>query len=322
MTAHDKKTTDDTLTPGSAEYQEHVREEIEHYGRLYQDETARRRLMQTVPSAWSSLESRAASLIRSATGMTPDEHVVSRLRRGKNRMLSLGSGPGGVEIGFAQQVSDARIVCIDLNPDLLELGRVRSRDLGLDIEFQAGDLNTLILPEAEFDLVWCHASLHHVLELEHLSAQIRRSLRPGGELIIVDVITANGYRMWPDTRPIVQALFATLPPIYRTNHTAYGTPAIDAAIWESDTSTHGMECVRSEDIVAALDREFSRNHWVPYFALCRRFFDTMYGPNYDLERPLDRAIVECFWQLDRHYLESQLLRPETFFGIYSPNAPA
>jgi hypothetical protein len=42
----------------------------------------------------------------------------------------------------------------------------------------------------------------------------------------------------------------------------------------------------------------------------------MYGPNYDLSRPLDRAIVDWLWALDCESLDRGELAPETFFGIY------
>ena len=63
------------------------------------------------------------------------------------------------------------------------------------MRFSQADLNTVSLPKREFDLVFCHACLHHVLELERLAGQIRNALRPGGELVVVDVITRSGYRM-------------------------------------------------------------------------------------------------------------------------------
>lgn len=65
-----------------------------------------------------------------------------------------------------------------------------------------------------------------------------------------------------------------------------------------------------------LDATLQRVHHVPYFTLSRRFFDTMYGPNFDLSAPIDRALFEWIWQLDCHYLQSGQLRPETFFGVY------
>jgi len=303
--------------PGTPEYDEHVQAEIEHYRDKYNQAT----LLQTVPQSWIEVEQRSSKLIRAATGDDIAGHVVSRLKQRPGvRMLSLGSGPGGVEIFLAQHARDAEIVCLDVNPEVLELGRQRAKEFGLNINFQHADLNTIELPVLEFDIVLCYAALHHIIELERLAEQIKRTLRANGEFVIVDVITQNGYLMWPETREAVRAIFRTLPEQFHLNHTGYAQPRIDLEIWEADTSASGMECIRSEDILAILDREFKNDVYVPYLSICRRFFDNMYGPNYDLRRPLDKAIFDWLWELDNHYLRIKRLRPETFFGIYRKKA--
>jgi len=303
--------------PGTDEYDEHMREEIEHYGRIYETETAREILMQPVPTAWTEMEIRSAALIRKATGNDLIGHLLNRLRdQPGRRMLSLGSGPGGVEIEVSRLATEAEVVCMDINAELLRLGRERAAEASLNMQFIEADLNTTRLPPATFDVVFCHAALHHVIELESLADQIKQTLRPGGVMITVDIVTRNGYLMWPETREIVQPLFKTLPVRFRLNHTAYNAPLIDDDIWEADTSVSGMECARSEDILPVINQRFAAHSFVPYFGLSRRFFDTMYGPNYNLAEPLDSALFNWIWQLDTHYLATNRLRPETFFGIY------
>ena len=302
------------LKPGTREYRRRTGEELEHYRAKF---STAGRLFEPAPPVWDEMQRRVAGLIRRATGHDLPGYVASRLAARKQpRMISLGSGAGGVELAIARQARHAQIVCLDLNRELLEMARRAAQQEGLNIEVQQADLNLVELPERAFDLVFCHASLHHVLELEHVVEQIRRTLRPGGELVIVEIVTRNGYRMWPETRRVAQAIFRTLPERYRVNHTAYPEPRIDQRIWEWDTRATGMECLRSEEIVTVLSRRLETVHLVPHFSLCRRFFDTMYGPNYDLERPLDRAIADWIWELDRYYLESGRLEGETVFGVW------
>lgn len=305
--------------PGTPEYAEHVEEEIEHYGEIFKDGEGRETLQQPIPWTWQQCEERAAMIVHAKTGAFLNEHVSNRLNAGPgSRLLSLGSGPGGMEIEYAKQSPGAHIACMDINPDLLALGRERAESLGLDMSFHVADLNTVELPREEFDVVYCAASLHHVIELERVAEQIGRALRPGGVLIAVDVVTPNGYMMWPETRTVVNSMWATLPDRYRVNHTAYDTPQLDTAIWEYDTSASGMECVRSGDILPVLANAFDVEHYVPYFSVSRRLLDTMYGPNYDRDNWIDRAIVDWVWALDRHYIDSNQLAPETFFGVYRP----
>lgn len=310
------------MKPGDPEYQRLAREEIQHYTDIFLGEaaspSAQTTLFQPVPASWVRVEERAATLVRSATGFDLGGHVLNRLRsKGSVRMLSLGSGPGGVELAYARQAPGADITCIDLNPDLVRLGQQRAGEEGLRVSFEVGDLNVIELPRDQFDFVFCHAALHHVLELERLAEQIQRALRAGGELITVDVCTRNGFLMWPETKEIAVRAFKTLPARFRINHTAYSKARLDDELWEADTSGVSMECIRSQDIIPVLSRTFETRHFVPYFSICRRLLDTMYGPNYDLTQSLDTAILDWIWELDRYYLESKLLKPETFFAIYA-----
>ena len=306
------------LVPGSSDYDLHSRKEKKHYKEMYAGDPSL--LFEPEPPAWLEVERRTQSLIQEATGNDLTGHLLSRLtERGGVRMLSLGSGPGGVELMLAGEARDCRIRCIDFNDDLLSLGRARAGEQGLNhVQFQQADLNNVLLPEGAFDLVFCHASLHHVVNLEGLAAEIRKTLRPGGELVVVDVVARNGYRMWPETRRVVQAIWATLPQRFRVNHTAYGEKRLDRRIWDGGTDHEGMECIRSGDLLGILDAGFERVCLVPYCAMCRRFFNTMYGWNYDLEQELDRAVLNWIWGLDRQMVSSGQLQGENIFGVYRP----
>ena len=312
------------LEPGGKAYERHLEQEIQEYSRVHggSGEAVHETnipLIEPAAASWLDMQGRAATRIRAATGNDMHGHVLSRLRAREGvRMLSLGSGPGGLELQFAREAPSTKIVCIDLNASLLEKGCSQAASEGLAVEFRQGDLNTILLPPGEFDLVFCHASLHHLLELEHIFSQIKRTLKPHGELIATDVITRHGYRMWPETRKVIDKIWKTLPADYRINHTSYHVKMIDERIFETDARRSNMECIRSDDILPLLAAGFETIAYVPYFSLCRRFFDTMYGPNYDLGHTLDRAILDWLWALDCHYLDTGVLRPETFFGVYRP----
>lgn len=311
----------DYLKPGTRAYRRHARLELEHYSKAFRrdDSRSRETLFEPAPAAWIEIDRRATELIRQATGNDVAGHVLARLQsRPHVRLLSLGSGPGGVELMLAREAPAAEYLCLDFNPELLRLGQERAQAEGLPVRFEQADLNTAALPKRAFDLVLCHACLHHIVELERLAEQIKDALRPGGELVVVDLMTPNGGRMWPETRRVARAIFATLPARYRLNHTACRSPRVDDKIWEASATWTGLEGVRSADVLPVLKANFATKLFFPYLTLSRRFFDTMYGWNYDLEQPLDRAILDWIWALDRHYLASGQLRAETFFGIFTP----
>jgi 2-polyprenyl-3-methyl-5-hydroxy-6-metoxy-1,4-benzoquinol methylase len=308
------------LQVGTREYEQLVREELGHYTKIFREgspgSTPALPLTQAVPPTWTEVERRAAHRVAAETGDTMMGHLKRQLAHPGVRMLSLGSGPGGIELQLAAECPEASVTCVDLNEDLLAMGRQHASERGLKVEFRAADLNKVELERSAYDLVFCHAALHHVLDLEHVASEIRAALRPQGRLIAVDVVAPNGYRMWPENRVVLHKMWATLPPRLRINHTGYAEPRLDTELWEPEESTAGMECIRAQEILPVLAANFRPVYYVPYFSLCRRLLDTMYGPNYYLGNPLDMAILNWIWELDVWYLETQQLRPETFFGMY------
>lgn len=299
-------------------YHKHLESELHDYQQRFAQENEA--LFEPAPAVWVEVERRAANLVRQKVGYTPLDYVVAKLQgRRSARMLSLGCGAAGLELMIAEQVPALQIVCVDVNSELLgRAQRAAEQRMLQRVEFEQADLNRIKLPWEKFDLVFCHASLHHLIELEHVAEQIRHTLVSGGLLVLVEIVTRNGYRMWPETRRIARALFQTLPERYRLNHTAYRPEKrVDRQLWEWDTRSAGMECARSEEILPVLRRFLHPVHLVPYYCFVRRFFDTMYGPNYDLSRPLDRAILDWLWELDCYYLDSGVLRGETVFAVFS-----
>jgi ubiquinone/menaquinone biosynthesis C-methylase UbiE len=305
------------LRYGSAAYRRRTAQELDHFSDSHSD-SYNDRCLEPSPPVWDEMQKRAASLIRRATGHDTVGYLVNRVSdRPDARMLSLGSGPAGLEFMVSRQAPLLTIDCLDLNPQLLEAGRSQAAAEGLRVNFEQADLNSVDLPENEYNLIFCHASLHHILEIETLAQQMRKALRANGELVVVDVLTRDGYLMWPENRKLVHKIWKTLPERYRLNHTGYHPrKRVDRKIWEWDTRASGMECLRTEAVLPSLRENFTSVHYVPYFGICRRFFDQMYGPNYDLSRPLDRALVDWIWELDCDMLGNGQLRPETFFGVF------
>src|SRR5438132_1573662 len=58
-------------------------------------------------------------------------------------------------------------------------------------------------PTHEYDAVIANQALHHVLNLEHIFAEIQKCLKPQGSFIISDIIGRNGNQRWPEALDIV-----------------------------------------------------------------------------------------------------------------------
>ena len=81
---------------------------------------------------------------------------------------------------------------------MLERGRIAAAGAGVSghLEFVQSDINSWV-PARQYDAAITNQFLHHVVNLEGLFAQIKRSLRPGGYFVISDMIGRNGHQRWP-----------------------------------------------------------------------------------------------------------------------------
>jgi SAM-dependent methyltransferase len=282
------------------------------------------RMRQQVPPIWDQVEKRFADAVESATGVRDLYQYVARHVKGKARVsvLGLGSGACGNELdGIAPllkaQSCDMDLTCVDVNATVLEQAAAEARKRGVQFHGFVQDANRIILEQGCYDVIVAYASLHHFVELDRICAEIGRALTTNGIFVTVDIPTRNGYRMWDETLGIVNAIWRALPPKFKVAHTGHSVPTYVESYENEDYSANSFECINSEAILPALRKHLNEVHYVPALSMARRFFDTKFGPNYDLDESLDRAIFEFVMELDTFYLKMGFLKPETFFGAYA-----
>ncbi len=104
-------------------------------------------------------------------------------------VLEVGSGPGRLATAIARLAPEARVVGLDVAPDMVDRARARVASLGLAnrVELHVGDVAALPFRDASFDVVVSTFSLHHWERPVEGLAEIRRVLRPSGLARIYDV---------------------------------------------------------------------------------------------------------------------------------------
>jgi ubiquinone/menaquinone biosynthesis C-methylase UbiE len=79
-----------------------------------------------------------------------------------------------------------RLTGIDFSPQMLRLAQRQAEQLGRQVELRLGDAQALELPDACFDTVVCTLSLCAIPDERQAIAEMRRVLRPGGRLLLLD----------------------------------------------------------------------------------------------------------------------------------------
>ena len=96
------------------------------------------------------------------------------------RALEIGAGTGYFTLNLLRAGVIADAVATDISPGMLETLSESATRLGLDVRTIRCDADRLPFGDESFDLVFGHAVLHHLPDLDAAFAEFRRVLKPGG----------------------------------------------------------------------------------------------------------------------------------------------
>jgi len=131
------------------------------------------------------------------------------------RALDVAGGTGDLALGLARQVGrGGRVVLSDINRNMLEVGRDRLLDRGVagNVDFVIADAERLPFAEDSFDCVTIGFGLRNVTDKAAALSSMRRVLKPGGQLLILEFSTPVA----PGLKPLYDAYsFNVLPMLGR-----------------------------------------------------------------------------------------------------------
>ncbi len=123
------------------------------------------------------------------------------------RGCALGAGVIGHEAHILAQNPALHITFYDASAEALA---ERERELGARFPGRVTtaliDLNFDALPADAYDLVFSQASMHHILNLEHVAYQINRSLTLGGHVFLLDYVGEPRFQFVAEKKRLFEAL--------------------------------------------------------------------------------------------------------------------
>lgn len=137
--------------------------------------------------------------------------------------LDVGCGTGTLARLLAGRAR--HVVGLDLSPEMIRVARQRSAGVP-NVEFQVADVLDYELGTARLDCIASIATLHH-LPLAATLERLKRALRPGGVLLVLDLCEAEKawHKLWWATAVVPSVLL-------RLWHTGrLRDPAAERAAW-------------------------------------------------------------------------------------------
>jgi demethylmenaquinone methyltransferase/2-methoxy-6-polyprenyl-1,4-benzoquinol methylase len=136
--------------------------------------------------------------------------ALANLRPGQ-RALDVAGGTGDLAAGLARQVgSRGLVVLTDINAAMLARGRDRLIDEGFvdSVAYVQANAERLPFPESTFDCITIGFGLRNVTDKSLALASMRRALKPGGQLLVLEFSRPTA----PGLKPLYDAYsFRVLP---------------------------------------------------------------------------------------------------------------
>lgn len=133
---------------------------------------------------------RAAAYVASpghAGGPDLEQLVAWGKKRGAARVLDIATGGGHTALAFARFTPS--VVAVDITLPMLQAARELAAGSGVSgIRFLGADVEALPFRDGTFGTVTCRTAAHHFPALLPFLRQVARVLRPGGSLLVEDIL--------------------------------------------------------------------------------------------------------------------------------------
>lgn len=116
------------------------------------------------------------------------QRLIDEIRSQPQQILDLGCGTGSMTIPLKQAFPGAVVTGLDLSPYMLAVAEDRSRDAGVDIEWQHGTAESIQFGSGSFDLITAALLFHETppAVTQIILAECYRLLSPCGSILILD----------------------------------------------------------------------------------------------------------------------------------------
>jgi len=236
----------------------------------------------------SSAQEKWADALISGLKLKGDEHI-----------LDIGCGDGKITAKMAARVPEGRVLGIDSSLDMIGFARKKFPPVQCaNLRFELGDALSLDF-DREFDIVTSFACLHWIEDHLSVLKGVRRSLRPGGRLLIQCGGRGNAGELMALTEELIRkSIWARYFQGFRFPYYFYGTEGYHSWLEQAGLEGVRVALVPKEMVQQGKDglEGWIRTTWHPVLERVPE----------DLRQQFIREMAEGY--LERHPLEDGLAK--------------
>lgn len=179
------------------------------------------------------------------------------------KALSIGCGFGVIERTLRRHDFCQLIHGVDVAENAIETARKTAEAEGLDgLSYEVADLNAAKFSPETYDVVYAHASLHHIFQLEHLLDEIKQTLKPGGLFVVYEYIGPSQMQFPRRDLELADVFLKVIPERYRKLQRGEGIKkeAVRASL-DTMNSSDPSEGIRASEIVPLIASRFEIRHF-------------------------------------------------------------
>jgi ubiquinone/menaquinone biosynthesis C-methylase UbiE len=191
-------------------------------------------------------------------GETGQSQVLGKLRKligadsekGFEHALEIGCGTGYFSLNLAGAGVLRDVTCTDISPGMVAALNANAKQLGRDnVRAICADAEALPFGDESFDIVFGHAVLHHLPDLDRAFREFHRVLKPGGRIVFAGEPSRFGDKL----ARVPKHAARTLAPLWRA--AVHAAPAHEHVAPEGSQEQKDHELESEVDIHAFVPQD-------------------------------------------------------------------
>jgi len=168
---------------------------------------------------------------------------------------TLGSTSGCLERRWLERSASTTLDIYELSEGVITKTRDRLAEAQLlgGVSFIRTDLNVHDFSAAQYDVVWSVGALHHLVNLERVCDQVRRSLKPNGLFAFYEYVGDRRVQFDPLRIQLTEEALACIPTRFFRGSRNVRSPDL--------AEISPFEAIRSDEIHGIVSARFECLHW-------------------------------------------------------------